>query len=60
MRSVKYHTYNAIPHDIGDTYDADAAYVDSLIALGFAVRAETPAENSHAEAVDPSQPKRRK
>lgn len=38
MTAIAHHSYNAIPHAPGDTYDADPFYVDTLIALNFAKR----------------------
>ena len=38
MQSVKHHTYDAIERPPGTVYDVDEAFVETVIALGMAIR----------------------
>jgi hypothetical protein len=43
VEALQLHTYNGKSYDVGDTYDIDEQYADSVAAQGKAKRADTKA-----------------
>ncbi len=63
VEAIKPHSYNAVAYEVGDTYDIDEQYVDSVAAQGMAIRvdrvAHAKAEKKAAEESTTAQAKAR-
>ena len=40
VEALTWHTYNGKAYDVGDTYEIDDLYADSVVAQGKAIRAD--------------------
>jgi hypothetical protein len=49
VRSIKFHTYDGIERPPDTVYDVDDAYVETVIALGMAIRVESPKADKPAD-----------
>lgn len=55
VEALKYHTHDGKAYNVGDTYDIEARYVESVAAQGMAVRVDRAAhaQRQRAEAPKP-------